>query len=60
MGTKETKAWYKGYKQGEESMFEFLEQMEKVKNIKKLKEEYNSWSNADEIKLPNGEIEKRY
>ena len=60
MTEQNTKAWFEGFHQGEESVFEFLEQMQKVPNPKELEAEYKSWANADEVTLPNGKLIKRY
>lgn len=60
MGSEGTKAWYKGCQAGTEMVFEFLEEMVKVRDIDILKEEFEGWCNADEVKLPNGDIVKKY
>lgn len=51
-----TKEWLKGFKQGEQSVLEFLKDMKGLD----FDEEYESWSNADEYTKLNGEVVKRY
>lgn len=52
-------AWIKGWKDGVDSVFNFLSEMEKVKDAEELKKEYLFWENADEYKKPNGEVVER-
>ena len=51
-----TKAWLEGYKEGEKSVIQFLEEMKGLD----FQEEFKSWSNADEYTKLNGEVVKRY
>lgn len=50
----DTKEWRNGYKNGEEAVFEFLKEMEKIDNVDDLEKEYRQWENADVVILPNG------
>ncbi len=56
MENKFLEEWKKGYKDGEENVFEFLEDMKGFD----FAEEYESWANADEYTKLNGEVVKRY
>ena len=49
------KGFMEGFKEGAESVFEFLKEMEKVKDVNNLQKEFDGWSNADEVILPNGD-----
>ena len=60
MNKQKTEYWKQGYKSGEEAVFQFLEEMEKIPWIKEIKKEYKAWANADEYTKPNGEVVKRY
>ncbi len=48
--------WKKGWKDGEESVLEFLKDMKGLD----FEKEYQSWANADEYTKLNGEVVKRY
>ena len=50
------KDFHKAYYEGVNSVFEFLEEMEKIEDVKSLKEEHLLWENADKVHLPNGNI----
>ena len=56
MGNKKTKVWFEGYKEGEKSVIQFLEEMKGLD----FQEEFKSWSNADVYTKLNGEVIKRY
>ena len=60
MNKEKIESWKQGYKAGEESVFQFLEEIEKIPWIKEIKKEYKAWSNADEYTKLNGEVVKRY
>ena len=47
--------WKKGWKEGEESVLQFLKEMKGLD----FEEEYQSWANADEYQTINGEIVQR-
>jgi len=51
-----TKVWFEGYKEGEKSVIQFLEEMKGLN----FQEEFKSWSNTDEYTKLNGEVVKRY
>lgn len=51
-----TKDWFKGYKDGNEVVLEFLRE---IKGLD-FKEEFEGWSNADEYTKLNGRIVKHY
>jgi len=48
--------WKKGWNDGEDSVLEFLKDMKGID----IREEYESWANADEYTKLNGEVIKRY
>ena len=52
--TDKTKAWVEGYHLGEESVFEYLNEMFWF-DISALKEDYESWCEADEYTNKQGQ-----
>jgi len=50
----EAKSWFSGCKAGNDMVFEFLKEMEKVPAVEELRKEFDGWCNADYVKLPSG------
>jgi len=56
METNITEQWKMGYKDGEASVLDFLQEMKGLD----FEKEYDEWCNADEYTKLNGEVVKRY